>query len=96
MYYTAGIGAHAYLSTDGGRTMADITENVAQAEGIDLGGHTPVPYFIDEGALLAFDNGQIAINEGDRSEPEWKVLCQVPGAVLSLCVDFRTPSSVIH
>ena len=61
-FYTAGIGAHAYLSTDGGRTMTDITENVARAEGIDLGGHTPVPYFIDEGALLAFDNGQIAIN----------------------------------
>ena len=76
--------------------MTDITENVARAKGIDLGGHTPVPYFIDEGALLAFDNGQIAINGGDRSNSEWNLLCQVPGAVLSLCVDYRPPSSVIH
>ena len=92
----AGIGAHVYLSRDGGETMLDITHNVQQSKGIDIGAHTPVPYFIEMGALLAFDNGQLAINKGDTSKPEWGALCQLPGAVLSLCVDRRTPSSVMH
>ena len=76
--------------------MLDITESVAQCKSIDIGGHTAVPYFIPSGALLAFDNGQVAINQGDSTKPEWDLLCQLPGAVLSLCADSRTPSSVIH
>ncbi len=85
-----------YLSRKGGEEMLDITENVKQCKSIDSGGHTAVPYFIDSGTLLAFDNGQVAINSGDSTKPEWNLLCQLPGAVLSLCVDARTPSSVIH
>ena len=85
-----------YLSRNGGKEMLDITENVSQCKSIDIGSHTAVPYFIKDGALLAFDNGQVAINQGDSSKPEWRLLCQLPGAVLSLCADSRTPSSVIH
>ncbi len=85
-----------YLSRNGGEEMQDITDSVKQCEHIDIGGHTAVPYFIDSGTLLAFDNGQVAINTSDSTKPEWKLLCQLPGAVLSLCVDSRTPSSVIH
>ena len=64
----AGFWAHIYVSTDGGRTMQDITENVAQSKGMNLGGHTPVPYFVGEGALLAFDNGQVSFNQGDMTK----------------------------
>ena len=83
-----------YHSLDGGETMQDITEAVAQSEGINIGGHTPVPYFA--AALLAFDNGQVAINRGTARSSAWQLLAQLPGAVLSLCVDSRMPSSVIH
>ena len=85
-----------YLSRNGGEEMQDITENVKQCKSIDMGGHTAVPYFINSGTLLAFDSGQVAINKGDSTMREWTLLCQLPGAVLSLCVDARTPSSVIH
>lgn len=85
-----------YLSRNGGEEMMDITGNVTQCKNIDIGGHTAVPYFTNAGALLAFDNGQVAINQGDSTKPEWDLLCQLPGAVLSLCIDSRTPSSVIH
>lgn len=91
----AGIGAHIYHSTDGGETMLEITDNVAKSEGVDIGGHTPVPYFVDESALLAFDNGQVAI-KGNEDGAVWRHFCRLPGAVLSLCVESRTPSSVIH
>ena len=66
--------------------MQDITENVAQSKGMDLGGHTPVLYLVDD-ALLAFDNRQDSFNQGDMTKPEWSLLCQLPGAVVSLCVD---------
>ena len=93
---SAGIGAHVYHSLDGGETMQDITEAVAHSEGINIGGHTPVPYFTGGAALLAFDNGQVAINRGNARCNQWLLLAQLPGAVLSLSVDSRMPSSVIH
>ena len=85
-----------YHSLDGGETMQDITEAVAHSEGINIGGHTPVPYFTGGAALLAFDNGQVAINRGNARCNQWLLLAQLPGAVLSLCVGSRMPSSVIH
>lgn len=85
-----------YHSLDGGETMQDITEAVAQSEGINLGGHTPVPYFTGGAALLAFDTGQVAINRSNARSSQWQSLAQLPGPVLSLCVDSRAPSSVIH
>ena len=44
--------------------MQDITENVAQSKGMDLGGHTPVLYFVGEDALLALDNRQEKFQPG--------------------------------
>lgn len=67
--------------------MQDITENVAQSKGMDLGGHTPVLYFVGEDALLALEIDKKSFNQGDMTKPEWRLLCQLPGAVLSLCVE---------
>ena len=94
--HAAGVGMHVYHSTDGGRTMCDITEAVTGSQGIDVGKHAPVPYFTERGLLLAFSSGQVAVNSGRVRCAEWKALARVPGAILSLCVDGRAPSSIIH
>ena len=87
---------HVYHSTDGGKTMSNITEAVRGSQGIDVGKHAPVPYFTEQGLVLAFSSGQVALNVGCVQSAEWKPFASVPGAVLSLCVDGRAPSSIIH
>lgn len=91
------MGIHIYHSLDGGRNMRDITGAVSGAKGVDVGGHAAVPLYTDQGLLLGFDNGQIAISQGDVRVPGgWAPLVTLPGAVLSLAVAGRSPSSVIH
>ena len=91
------MGTHIYHSLDGGRSMQDITSAVAGAAGIDVGSHAAVPIYTDQGLLLGFDNGLIAVSQGDvRVSGGWAPLTKLPGAVLSLSVAGRAPSSVIH
>jgi len=59
------------------------------------GGHTPVPYFVKEGALLGSDTGDIIICI-DVSQGGWKKLCKVPGHITTLTEGNRSPSSVTH
>lgn len=92
-----GIGVHVHHSRDGGITFQDITEDVYSK--VDLqdcrGSHTPVPYFVKEGALLGSDTGDIIICQ-DVSQGGWKKLCKVPGHITTLTEANRSPSSVTH
>jgi len=93
----SGIGVHVHHSRDGGTTFQDITEDVYGDEGLQdcRGGHTPVPYFVKEGALLGSDTGDIIICK-DVSQGGWKKLCKVPGHITTLTQGNRSPSSVTH
>ena len=89
----AGIGCHIYHSTDGGKTFQNLSDNVRQQ--VDLGAHTPVPYFAEQGAVLGTNSGKLFASPDPASGP-WKPLWQVPGAVLTIAADGCSSSSVIH
>ena len=93
----AGIGVHVHHSRDGGASFQDITEEVYGDKGLPdcKGGHTPVPYFVKEGALLGSDTGDIIICK-DISHGGWRKLCWVPGHITTLTESNRSPSSVTH
>lgn len=92
-----GIGVHVHHSRDGGNTLQDITEDVYGKGGLQAcrGSHTPVPYFVKEGALLGSDTGDIIICK-DVSQGRWKKLCRVPGHITTLTEGNRSSSSVTH
>ena len=93
----AGIGVHVHHSTDGGNSWQDITEQVYGSEGLQgcRGGHTPVPYFVDQGALLGGATGDILVCK-DVSQGGWRKLCKVPGHITTITESNRSPSSVTH
>lgn len=93
----AGIGVHIYHSVDGGKSFNDITDKVYGAEELKAckGGHTPVPYFVKEGALLGSDTGDILICK-DARLAAWQRACQLPGHITTITAIDRSPSSVIH
>jgi hypothetical protein len=93
----SGIGVHVHHSRDGGISFQDITEDVYGNEGLQdcRGSHTPVPYFVREGALLGSDTGDIIVCK-DASHGGWKKLCKVPGHITTLTESNRNSSSVTH
>lgn len=97
LLHAAGIGCHVHHSTDGGKSFRDITDEVYGKEGLQgcKGGHTPVPYFMQEGALLGSDTGDIIACK-DVSHGGWRKLCEVPGHITTITVKDRSPSSVTH
>ncbi|KAL3153493.1 hypothetical protein ABBQ38_011824 [Trebouxia sp. C0009 RCD-2024] len=92
-----GIGVHVHHSINGGESFNDITDTVYGAEELKAckGGHTPVPYFIKEGALLGSDTGDILICK-DVGKAGWQKACQLPGHITTITAIDRSPSSVIH
>ena len=59
------------------------------------GGHTPVPYFVEQGLLLGSDTGDILLCK-DVSTKSWKRVCTVPGHITTITQTNRSPSSVTH
>lgn len=88
---------HIHHSIDGGKTFQDITEEVYGTEELKAckGGHTPVPYFVKEGALLGGDTGDILLSE-DVKQGRWRNVCQVSGHITTITETNRSPSSVTH
>ena len=92
-----GIGCHVHHSSDGGKSFQDITDEVYSKELLQdcKGEHTPVPYFVQEGALLGSDTGDIVTCK-DVNQGGWEKLCKVPGHITTITVQDRSPSSVTH
>lgn len=93
----AGIGCHVHYSIDGGKSFKDITDEVYSKENLQecKGEHTPVPYFMQEGAVLGSDTGNI-ITCKDVSLGDWRKLCRVAGHITTITAKDRSPSSVTH
>ena len=88
---------HIYHSKDGGKSFQDITEEAYGSEELQgaRGGHTPVPYFVEQGLLLGSDTGDILLSR-DVSAKSWEKVAKVPGHITTLTQTDRSPSSVTH
>ena len=88
---------HVHHSIDGGTSFRDITEDVYGAEGLGAsrGAHTPVPYFVEEGALLGSDTGDVLLCK-DVTHGGWQKVCKLTGHITTITEVNRSPSSVIH
>ena len=84
-------------STDGGKSFKDITGQVYGGEAVKAckGGHTPVPYFVKEGALMGSDTGDILICEAVK-QGGWRKACKLSGHITTITEINRSPSSVTH
>ena len=91
----AGIGGHVLHSRDGGKSCTEITQHVTEQGGCSIGGHLPVPYFIQEGAVLGIDTGDILLSADAISKP-WRKLTSLSGAIISIAEEGRGNSAVMH
>ena len=82
-------------SLDGGKSIQEITQHVTENGGCSLGGHLPVPYFTQEGAVLGVHTGDILISEDAISKP-WRNLTRLSGAIISFAEEGRGNSAVMH
>lgn len=82
-------------SLDGGKTIESVTQHVTESGGCSIGGHLPVPYFIQEGAVLGVDTGDILISADAVSKP-WRKLTRLSGAIISIAEEDRGNSAVMH
>ena len=78
-----------------GKNFQEITELVTDKEGCSLGGHLPVPYFIQEGAVLGTDTGDILIS-ADAISKHWRHLTSLSCAIISFAEEGRGNSAVMH
>lgn len=78
-------------------SFKDITDEVYGGDELKAckGAHTPVPYFVKEGALLGSDTGDILICE-DVKQGGWRKACLVSGHITTITEINRSPSSVTH